>query len=408
MQSQQLALFLSAARAALATVSSLQLFLQRPNDDNIFTPPPLSSEEEEEQDRYGLSALANNTFPAVRHLSVEGTATPAQLRLFAPTLTHFSFRAQHMPLSTIQTLDQLLPLLSRVTVSGYTREAATTTGPFKFSKLTGLRTIEMVMLDIGCDTVWASLPPKLTSLMCSKISRPPPAAMASSLQWLEKVTFMRAADVPLRALAGLYRSAPKLKKLSTVIKDMAVNSGLGTGAPLSGAVIGLIAADLVLLNAKHITGVAPVPHSLRFDDCAQLKELFEIVPPLPAFTELTLDWVSVYTTAKLLGLLCKAFAGATALEMSNSETMSDEIMCSLLPLQKLQQLTLRGCPLITGQGLTFLLPQLLELKLLRVINCEGVSMESVQAMQGLMNTVGRPFTLECQPAVVFEAAGPNA
>ncbi|MEW5309043.1 MAG: hypothetical protein WDW38_000955 [Sanguina aurantia] len=365
MQSQQLALFLSSARAALATVISLQLFLPHPNDDNIFTPPPLSSKEEEEQDRYGLSAFANNTFPAVRHLSVEGTATPAQLRLFAPTLTHFSFRAQHMPLPTIQTLDQLLPLLSRVSISGYTREAATTTGPFNFSKLTGVRTGEMVMLDIGCDTVWASLPPILTSRMCSRTSRPPPAAMASSLQWLEKVTFTRAADVPLGALAGLYRSSPSLKKLSTVIKDMDVNSGLVTGGPLSGAAIGLVAADLVLLNAKHITGVAPVPHSLRFDDCTQLKELFEIVLPLPAFTEVTLDWASVYTTAELLGLLCKVFAGATALELP-------------------------------------------DLKLLRVMICESVSKESVLPMNSLMDTIGRLVTLEFEPAVVFEAAGPNA
>ncbi|MEW5298312.1 MAG: hypothetical protein WDW36_001452 [Sanguina aurantia] len=247
-----------------------------------------------------------NSRQLVRELEVEGPSTQ----------------------STALSANEVTPCLCRLTFGPGTGRRSP-----NFSELTGVRTGEMVMLDIGCDT----------------------------------------------ALAGLHRVAPRLKTRSTVIKDMDVNSGLVTGGPLSGAAIGLVAADLVLLNARHITGVAPVPHSLRFDDCARLKELFQNGPPLPAFTEVALDRGSAYTytTAELLSLLSKAAAGATALE-----------------------------------GLTFPLPQLPDLKLLRVMICESVSKESVLPMNSLMpsvmDTIGRLVTLEFEPAVVFEAAGPNA
>lgn len=92
-------------------------------------------------------------------------------------------------------------------------------------------------------------------------------------------------------------------------------------------------------EAHHGRGTGPSLPAVR-----RLRAAEGAVPERPAAARLHRGGPGpgsayTYTTAELLSLLSKAAAGATALEVSNSEAMSDEIMSSLLPLRKLQGLS---------------------------------------------------------------------
>lgn len=408
MQAQQLSIFLSAARDPLATVTSLKLRLPKSNSRvHAPTPPTHGSSLLQScillptRDPYGLSALAG-LCPAARHLSVDGCVSHVLLQCLGSTLTSFEFHASHMPASTIERFHEALPNVTTISIQGYSNKGPS--GPSAFisgcdlSRMTGVRHLKVSELHIHTDLIWDSLPPNLVSLSCAGVHLAPPSSV--SLKQLQCLHLTGPACT-LKALAGLFQSAPALLKVTAVTATLQVNSGLASGGPLEQTAIATLAADLTLLDSRHKACVALFSYAVVFEDCEGLLTVLQRVSVLPAFTQLALDWVSVHMSAQLLELLGSVFPNMDTLELSDSETVDDRMLMSLLPLRNLKQFTVRSCPLVTVQVLTFLCCQLPSLQVLTCIDLEGVSKEQTQLLEAMMTAIGRHFVLVFE----HEAAG---
>lgn len=396
MQAQQLSMFLSAVSSALATVKCLNLSLTNPTAIGPNLPAPPQDTAGISGDPYGLFSLAA-VCPAVQKLCVSGSPSPALLQLFGSTVTTFEFIGPFMHSATIEKLHELLPCLKLLSISLYSTEVMTSNQPqtFNLSKLTGVEKLQVLGLVIHSDDIWASFPPNLKDLACQTITHPPPST--ASLSKLHTL-YVHRATFTLKTLAGVLRSAPALQHVQIGVDLIQVNSGLKTGTVMDESAIADLAADLTLVNSRQAAGVIETRMSIMFDDCEDLHKvlLCRAVPVLSAFAQVHLDWVSVHTTKVLLGLLYTVFPNVDLLVMNNSETMDNEMMFALLPMRKLKQLSMRGCPLVTGQGLTFLCCQMLALQVLSCLDCEGVSNEQALLLGAMMAAVGREFSMEAQ------------
>lgn len=382
LQAQQLRLFLQATKSALATVTSLRFKLPAPAPD---VPPT--------DDPYGLSALAG-VCPSVQHLGIVGSPAPMLLSLLGSKVTHFEIESPQMHHDTIEQLHELLPVLKELTISNYSQDelqaAICVSSPYNLSRLTGVQALYVPKLHIHSPAMWASFPPNLMRLSCAGVHLPPPApGSLDHLQTLRLVGSTCTAD----ALAGIFRSAPNLLHVESCNATIDVDSGFVAGE-LDSDVIAALSRDLVLLNDKHAAGITACPFSIIFYDCEHLAMALAGMPVLPGFTEVILEWVSVVTSSQVLDTLCSVFTEVETLEMSNSESLNDAMLMALLPMKRLKCLTLRQCPLVTAQGLTFLLCQLPLVKELNVLECEAVTQEQVELLQDMLATIGRELVLE--------------
>lgn len=389
MQAQQLALFLPSAHRALVTATSLRLQLPLPGHDGTQTDDP-----------YGLSPLAK-ACPAVRHLGVEGSPSPALLQLFGRTVTKFDFLAPQLPPTTVERLAELLPHIRELIIGAYThgglQQLPEVASPYNLTALASVEHLNVPKLHICSNAMWASFPPNLTQLTCAGVHMPPLASFTA--ERLE-VLHLSASTCTAGSLAGLFRACPSLHCVSSSKPTIDVDSGLEAMDDVDPLLIEALGADLTLLNARHASGVTSCPYSVIFYDCEFLSACLAGLPVLAGFTEVVLDWVSVITTTEVLSLLFSVFSDASSLEMSNSETLDDLMLLALLQLKGLRSLTLRRCPGVTAQGLTFLVSHLPHVRELNCLECESVTEEQMDVLQAMMLMVDRVIVLEFEAVVV--------
>lgn len=338
-------------------------------------------------DPYGLSALAG-FLPILQHLTINGSPSPGMLKHFGSTVTSLEFMTPYMHPSVVDSMHAALPQLRAVQVHKHMHEHPEVPQIFNFSKMMGLESLTVDGLFLNSTRVWASLPPNLLLLSCARLYTPPPPSLS-----LPRLRTLQLSDPEcmLGALAGCFRAAPLLLLIKASFLN--VNSELMSGDLLDQQDISSIVKDLILVNQKHADGVTMGPMSIVFDDCEDLQSILQDLPVLAAITKVSLDWVSVYTTAELLNLLCTVFPNLVTLEMSNSETVDDEMLLALLSLKKLQRLIIIRCPMVTAQSLTFLLCQL-PITVLHCLDCEGVVEAQVHVLKSMMTVLDRRFILE--------------
>lgn len=385
LQAEQLALFLAVARKALTTATFLRLRLPIPVNPTLL---PTG-------DPYGLSALAS-MLPAMHRLDVDGSASLALMQLLGPTVDDLFFSAPDMHRTVVERLHHLLPSLTSLRIAGYTQELLETPEPlvgggglmlpYHLSKLVGVEHLQVDELIIYSDELWTSFPPNLSQLTCAGVTCAPP--VPASLHQLRAVV-LAGGTSSLAALAGMFRSTLVLANVETCEDRITVDCGLTAGGyPLTTAKIDLFVADLTLLDRLHTSGVVSSPYAIVFDDCEEIEALLFSLPVLCSIAEARLDWGGVFVTAEVK-LLSVAFPNLETLWMGNSETLNDKTMLSLLPLKKLKSLTLHACPIVTIQGLTFLLTQLPHVTTLNAFECESLDKGQASLLRAMMLAIGR-------------------
>lgn len=385
MQSQQLNLIVSKAKRALATVTTLTIRL----------PPSCNNSSLPVGDPYGISALVG-ILPAARCISIHGSIDPALLQQLGPLIDDFFFSAPGMHRVIVENLHELLPRLKVLRIAGYTRELFIDPMhpmmPYNLIAMAGVEHLQVDELFVDSEVLWTSFPPNIRQLMCAGLTCAPP--VTTSLHQLRIVNLTGGAST-LAVLAGLFRLVPSLVSVKTSGDRIHVDSGFKSRTPPTEMYLASMVADLITLNDKHNNGFTSQPYFLDFDNCRHLLDIFKVLPLLSSVGKVRLrwiqddDWHGNHSTADTFALFKNIFPNVKSLNFFGNKMITDRTLMSLLPLHRMESLTLTRCNKVTSTGLTFLITQLPCFTFLDCDTCQRFTPEDAQLLTEMLQAIDR-------------------